>query len=170
LDTPLCDFCLKSGILCPRCETLVREGKVSELDISVAKSLLSLEASYPFLQDVKFVKSVESGPILAVILGRGDLGKILNSGGRFIRDLSEEVGKRVKILESGGELRAFLEELFAPASILTINTVWLPDGTTEIKVILSRRDSRHLPASRETLKDLAQKIRSVSLRVEIQPR
>ncbi len=170
MKTQLCDFCLKSGILCPKCESLLREGEVSELDVTVAKILLDLESSYPVLQDVSFLKAAESGSMLAIVVEGGGLKQILSSGGRFIRDLGERTGKRIKILEGGSSLRKFLEELFAPANILTINTVWLPDGTTETKVIVSRRDSRHLPSSIDTLRDLAKKIRGVALRVELETR
>ena len=166
MKTPLCNFCLKSGIFCSKCEALLRDGKVSELDVNTAKILLDLQQSYPILQDVIFLRAAESGSVLAVVVGRGDLQKILSSEGRLIRDLSERTGKRIKILEGYSTPRRFLEELFAPASILTINTVWLPDGTTETKVILSRRDSRHLPSSVDTLGELARKIRGIVLRVE----
>lgn len=168
MKTPLCNFCLKSGIFCSKCEALLREGKVSELDVSVAKILLDLQQSYPILQDVTFLSAAESGPVLAVVVGQGDLQKILSSEGRLIRDLGEHTGKRIKILEGDSTSRRFLEELFAPANILTINTVWLPDGTTETKVIISRRDSRHLPSSVDALSELAQKIHGIALRVELE--
>jgi transcription antitermination factor NusA-like protein len=159
---------LKSGILCSKCETLLKEGKIDQLDIDVAKILLDLQDSHPILQEINFLKAVESGPVLAIVLSKGDVKKILSSGGKIIRGLSERTGKRIKILEGDCSLRRFLEELFAPASILTINTIWLPDGTTETKVILSYRDSRHLPSSVATLKELAGKIRDVVLSVELE--
>lgn len=168
MKTPLCNFCLKSGILCSKCETSLREGRIDQLDIDIAKLLLDLQESHPILQDISFLKAVESGPVLAIVVGQGELKKFLGSGGKLIRSLSERTGKRIKILEGDCPLRRFLEELFAPASILTINTIWLPDGTTETKVILSYRDSRHLPSSVATLKELARKIRNVVLRVELE--
>jgi hypothetical protein len=60
-----------------------------------------------------------------------------------------------------------LEDLSAPLSIVTINTIWLPDGTTETRVILRRRrrDSR-LPFNVKALKEIARKVRNMTLRVE----
>ena len=43
--------------------------------------------------------------------------------------------KMSRVLEYGADDRKFLEDLFVPFSILTINTIWLPDGTTETRVI-----------------------------------
>ncbi len=168
MKTPLCNFCLKSGILCSKCEALLRDGEVSELDVKVARILLDFEQRYPILQEITLRKVVESGSVLAIVVNQGGPQKILGSGGKLIRDLSDRVGKRIKLLEDDCDLRRFIEELFAPASILTINTVWLPDGSTETKVILSRRDARHLPSSADTLRELAWKIRGVVLRVELE--
>ncbi|MBL7119036.1 hypothetical protein ISS96_03405 [Candidatus Bathyarchaeota archaeon] len=168
MKTPFCNFCLKSGILCSKCETLLRDGKVSELDVKVARILLDLEQKYPILQEITLQKTVETGSILAIVVGQGELQKVLASEGKLIREISDRTGKRIKLLEDGCDLRGFLEELFAPASILTINTVWLPDGSTETKVILSRRDARHLPSSVDILRELVWKIRGVVLRIELE--
>ena len=49
--------------------------------------------------------------------------------------------------------RKFLEDLFVPLSILTINKIWLPDGTTETRVILNRGRRKRIPnvkAAKET--------------------
>jgi hypothetical protein len=50
-------------------------------------------------------------------------------------------------------------------SIITINTIWLPDGSQETRVILRRR-GRKPSMNVEALKQLAQKVRGVTLRVE----
>ena len=62
--------------------------------------------------------------------------------------------------------RKFLEDLFMPLSILTINTIWLPDGTTETRVILKRKRGSQLPFDLKALKEIAYKVRKMSLRVE----
>jgi hypothetical protein len=54
-----------------------------------------------------------------------------------------------------------------PFSILTINTIWLPDGTTETRVILKRKRGTQLPFDLKALKEIASKVRKMSLRVEI---
>ncbi|MFB0522878.1 MAG: transcription elongation factor NusA, partial [Candidatus Bathyarchaeia archaeon] len=58
------------------------------------------------------------------------------------------------------------EDLFAPLSIITINTIWLPDGTTETRVILRRRGRRSPPIRVDALKEIAQKVRGITIRVE----
>jgi len=160
----LCNFCLKSGILCSKCQGKLKSGEVSQVDFEIARLLLSLEEKYPPLQDVYFHKAVEANGVLAIVVKRGDVPRLLGYGGKIIRALGEKTGKTIRVLEHGVDDRKFLEDLFVPLRILTINTIWLPDGTTETRVIL-RRGRRRTP-NVKALKKIAQKVRGMTLRVE----
>ena len=165
MKAALCNFCLKSGILCSECQRRLKSGEISKTDLEVARLLLALEGEYPALHDVHFHKAVEADGVLAVLVGQGDVGRLLAHGGKIIRTIGEKVGKRIRVLEYSVEDRKFLEDLFAPLSVITINTIWLPDGTTETRAILGgrrRASSRNLNA----LKEIAQKVRGMTLRVE----
>jgi transcription antitermination factor NusA-like protein len=162
----LCNFCLKSGILCSKCQGKLKSGEVSEADFKIARLLLSLEEKYPSLQNIYFHKAVEANDVLAVVVKRGDVPRLLGYSGKIIKALSENTGKTIRILEHGVDDRKFLEDLFIPLRILTINTIWLPDGTTETRVILGRRRQRRIPINVKALKEIAQKVRGITLRVE----
>jgi len=166
VKTVLCNFCLKSGVLCQKCSAKLKSGEISELDLKIARLLLSLEEKYPSLQNVFFHKAVDVDKTLAVIVGPGDVPRLLGYGGKIIKALSEEMGKSIRVLEYGAEDRKFLEDLFAPLSIVTINTIWLPDGTTETRVILKKRRGKQLPFNVKALKEIASKVRNITLRVE----
>jgi len=160
---------VKSGILCPKCEERLKRGQISQLDLKVIKLLSELERSYPILQEVHFHKAAEVGENLAIMVDRRDIGKVVGLEGRIIRAISEQAGgKKIKVLGYGGDDRQFLEELFSPLSILTINTVWLPDGSTETKAILQGRTPRHMPVDLEVAKLLAKEIQGLTLRVEFE--
>jgi len=166
VKTVLCSFCLKSGVLCQKCLGKLKSGEVSNLDLKIARLLLSLEDKYPSLQNVYFHKAVDVGKTLAIIVGPGDVSRLLSYGGKIIKALGEETGKKIRVLEYGVDDRKFLEDLFAPLSIVTINTIWLPDGTTETRVILRKRRGRRLPFDVKALKEIAHKVRNMTLRVE----
>jgi transcription antitermination factor NusA-like protein len=166
MKTELCSFCLKSGILCQKCSAKVKSGEITDLDLKIARLLQNLEEKYPSLQNVTFYKAVDVGKTLAVIVGHGDVPRILGYGGKIVKSLSDETGKSVRILEYGVDDRKFLEDLFIPFSILTINTIWLPDGTTETRVILKKKRGAQLPFDLKALKEIATQVRKMSLRVE----
>jgi len=167
MKTELCSFCLKSGILCQKCSAKVKSGEVSQIDLKIARLLLSLEEKYPSLQSLCFYKAIQVEKTLAIVVGQGDMPRLLGYSGKIIKALSDETGKNVRVLEYGVDDRKFLEDLFIPFSILTINTIWLPDGTTETRVILKRKRGSQLPFDLKALKEIASKVRKMSLRVEI---
>jgi len=162
----LCSFCLKSGILCPSCQKKIKSGELSETDLETARLLLSLESIYPPLQEIYFHKAVEADGVLAIVVGQGDVARLLSYGGKIIKTLGEKVGKKIRVLEHGVDDRKFLEDLFAPLSIVTINTIWLPDGTTETRVILKKRGRQPPPMNMRASKEIAKKLRGITLRVE----
>jgi len=139
---------------------------VTETDLRVARLLMSLEEKFPSLQNVYFHKTIDADRTLAIVVGPGDVPRLLGYGGKIVRTLSEETGKNIRILENGVDDRKFLEDLFAPLSIMTINTIWLPDGTTETRVILRKRHGPRSSFDVKSLKEIASRVRNITLRVE----
>jgi transcription antitermination factor NusA-like protein len=168
VKTILDNFCVKSGSLCQKCEEKVRKGQITQQDLKIIRTLSELEREFSGLQNVFFHRSVETGNTLAILVDKTDIGKILGHGGKIIRTLGEKTGKRIKILAYGTDPRQFLEELLNPFSILTINTIWLPDGTTETKVILHGREPKHMPVDLNVAKRLAKDIAELTLRIEFE--
>lgn len=166
MKTELCSFCLKSGMLCQKCSAKVKAGEISDLDLKVARQLLLLEEKYPSLQNICFHKAVDANRTVALIVGHGDVSRLLGYGGKIVKALSDATGKSVRVLENGADDRKFLEDLFTPLNILTINTIWLPDGTTETRVILRRKRGAQLPFDLAAIKEIARSVRKMSLRVE----
>ena len=109
---------------------------------------------------------MEANGFLALVVGRGDVARLLSYGGKIVKALGKEMGKRIRVLEYGVDNRKFLEDLFAPLGIITINTIWLPDGTTETRVILRKTSQKPSPKNTKALKEIARKLRGITLRVE----
>lgn len=162
----ICQFCLRSGILCSECQKKVKAGKVTKLDLEVARLLLSMEKKYPPLQELKFYKAVDTDKMLALVVGRGDVARILSYGGKIIKELGNKMGRSIRVLEYGSSSRKFLEDLFAPLNIVTINKIWLPDGTTETRVILKKKGRHSSNFKMNALRDIAKKVRGITLRIE----
>ncbi len=168
VKTILDAFCVKSGILCRRCEEKLAKGQITELDLKVIQKMVELEKANPVLEDVTYHRTVEADDLMAILVDKKDLPKLLGGGARIVRDLGETFGKRVKLISYGGDDREFLEDLFSPLSILTINTIWIPDGSTETKVILTGRQPRNMPVDPETVRKIAEEVRGLALRIEFE--
>lgn len=166
MQLQLCEFCLKSGMLCSKCQQKLREGKVTDFYMRVAKRLLEIEGRYPLIQKANLENVVDAGGFLVLVVGRGDVAKF-NSYPKLTRELGDDLNKRVLVVESGVNDRKFLEDLFASQHIVTINIIWLPDGSTETRLVLRGRGSRKLSKKRiQSLTAIAKKVRNMDLRVE----
>jgi transcription antitermination factor NusA-like protein len=168
VKTILDAFCVKSGILCRKCQEKIEKGQITNLDLKIIRLLTDLEKANPQLQDVTYHKAVETENNVVLLVDRRDMGKILSGGAKTVHAITDSLGKKVKILSYGGDDRQFLEDLLSPLSILTLNTIWIPDGSTETKVVISGREPRRLPVDLEIVKGLAKQIRNISLRIEFE--
>lgn len=130
--------------------------------------MVELEKDNPVLQDVTYHRSVDADGVMAVLVDKKDMPKLLGGGAKIVKDLGETFGKRVKLISYGGDDREFLEDLFNPMSILTINTVWIPDGSTETKVILTGRRPRNMPVDVDKVRRIAEELKGMTLRVEFE--
>jgi len=166
VQTQLCTFCLKSGMLCSKCQQKVKSGTVSSNYIEVAKKLLEYEGQNQFLQMVNLENVIDAGSFLVLVVGRGDSGKFAINQ-KVTRDLGDAFNRRVLVLETGVNDRKFLEDLFSSQQIVTINIIWLPDGSTETRVVLKGRGAKRLSKKRiQALVEVAKKVRNMDLRVE----
>jgi len=135
-------------MLCSKCQEKVRKGEVNDLYMKVAQYLLDVENKYPALQKARLDKTFETGGFLVLVVGRGDRNKFMTDGGKLTRDVGDSFGRRVLVIEDGVNDRGFLEDLFSSQHIVTINIIWLPDGTTETRIVLQGRGARRLSKKR----------------------
>jgi transcription antitermination factor NusA-like protein len=153
-------------MLCSKCQTKIKTGVVSADYMEVAKKLIKMEGKNPFLQTVTLDNVVDAGGFLVLMVGKGDAAKFTANPGPA-RDLGDDLGKRVVVIEAGMNDRKFLEDLFSGQQIVTINIIWLPDGSTETKVVLGARGAKRLSKKRiQALTDIGKKVRNMDLRVE----
>ncbi len=151
VKTPFCNFCLQTGMLCSLCQSKIERGELSKLDEKTAKDLLELENEYPSLKDIEFIKGVEVGPLIVILVGIGDLPKLIGGKGKIVRALGKKLGKKVRVAEATSQTKKLIEDLLTPATVLGVNTIFLPDGEMVKKVRIRKLDSEKLPAGVELL-------------------
>jgi transcription antitermination factor NusA-like protein len=162
---PLDYICVKTGILCPRCHRLVESGKVSKEEIPIMKALIELEEDKEFkqLKDVTYYKAIVGKDLIVIIVKSGGADQLVLK--RAAKTLSDALGKRVQIVEQTGDLKRLAAELLSPVRINGVNTVWLPDGSTEYIVRISRYELRSLPAKIEVLEEILSKMLGSTARI-----
>ena len=171
MRTPLCHICIKSGILCPRCQELVDSGEYDELDIDVMKTLLELEEeAFQELKDMNYHKSYLVENLLVIQLSGKSLSpyRLTKIARQVAEKLKDKYNVKVRIIEKTGELRKMASQLLSPARILGVNTLWFPDGSFESIIRVSKLDERLLPARKEVIEEILSKILNATVKVRFE--
>ena len=146
---PVCDVCLKSGILCQGCENKLESGEISQIDLDIAKVLFKLGDG-----KIGFKKTIEVGDILIIITDKDQVGKLIGKNGKIVRELSRTVGKKIRVVGQDSDLKSVSKDILAPARVSGINIVYGKDGEEKYKIRLMQEDSRKLPGRLDVLNDI----------------
>jgi len=46
VNTPICNFCAKTGVLCKKCKTKLRKKKITHLDVEISEAFAQIELQY----------------------------------------------------------------------------------------------------------------------------
>ncbi|MEM5784876.1 MAG: KH domain-containing protein [Candidatus Aenigmatarchaeota archaeon] len=101
MNTPICEVCLKSDILCAACKEKLEKKKISEIDIEVSKFLYELSSKVSSLNNLKLLKVYEATNMLVILVGKGNIPIIIGKGGSVIKSISKKFSKNIKIIEEG---------------------------------------------------------------------
>lgn len=72
--------------------------------------------------DIEFKKAVEAGDLVVLIVGEGDVPIVIGKGGKNIKYLTRELGKRVRVIEgrdikSTEDVKKLAIDLLYPAGV-----------------------------------------------------
>jgi transcription antitermination factor NusA-like protein len=161
---PFCEFCVKTRVLCQKCQSLIDSGRYSWLDVEVSEALLKVGRKIS-LAGVEYVKSYEVDDFI-IILMRNTKKIPRGAFMQLEKELSSVLGKTVRVVEHGN-INEVIAQLVSPAKLLTISTSWLPDGTTETVVKIPSRELRRLPIKPEKLQAVISQISGTNVKVEL---
>ena len=146
---PVCDVCLKSGILCQGCENKLKSGEISQIDLDIAKVLFKLGDG-----KLGFKKTIEVGDIVIIVTEKDQVGKLIGKNGKIVRELSRTVGKKIRVVGQDSDLKSISSDILAPARVSGINVVYGVDGEEKYKIRVMQEDSRKLPGRLDILNEI----------------
>ncbi len=167
IKTPICAFDAKTGILCPKCEARLKGGHISEIDVEASIKLTKLAEKVPELDKVSLIRAQVVDDVYLLTFAAGNLN-ILRANPSLHRSIDEAMGGKTMLIEAGSTDRKMLEDIFYPVRILTVNVVWLPDGSKLTKVIIPGRKTGRFPLDVELIKKVVKAVRNIDLLVEFE--
>ncbi|AEK72606.1 transcription elongation factor NusA-like protein [Thermococcus sp. 4557] len=167
MKAPICEVCLKTDdILCPADEKKLQDGVISELDVKVARLLYKLIGD----ADMEFKRAVEAGDIIVIVVGEGDVPVTIGKGGKNIKALMRELGKRIRVIEAvevtgTDDVKKLATDLLYPAGVFGVNIVYKPGGGTYYKVLVMGRDRKKLPEKADVLESILSQITGAEVKI-----
>ena len=167
LQLPICSFDAKTGILCPKCETKLKNNHITKSDVNISKKLSKLVDKIHELDKTTLIHGmeVEGGTVLVMSNGSHDK---LRKNQLLFRQLENELKSKLWITDIKTSNRQVLENIFFPAKILTINVVWLPDGSKLTKVIVPGRKTKRFPLNLKHVKKVVKAVIGIELLIEFE--
>ena len=132
--------------------------------MEVARALHELSQTHTGLDTVNFKRAAESGDLIAVVVGAGDVKSVIGRGGRTVKELNERLKKKVQVTDEGTGMRKMSQDILAPARVLGVNILYSGNRET-YRVRVPRHDERRLPASVDTVQALLEKITDKNIKI-----
>ena len=137
------------------------------VDVDVSKKLIQMVTKFPELDKISLHRAFEVDGSAILILGSMDVLLLRRERG-MTKNLEQVLNKKIWLLEDDSSDRKVLEDLFFPVKILTVNQVWLPDGSIITKAIISGRKTERFPIDIDQVKRVIKIAKDMDLIVEFE--
>lgn len=163
---PICIFDAKTGVLCPKCESRLKNGELSKIDVECSIKLIKLSNKNQDIDKLNLIGSQKIDEDYVLILKDSNVSHI-NSNDKLISSIEKEFNGKVWFVEANSSVRKILENLFFPIRILKTNMIWLPDGNQVTQVTIESKDYEKFFSIIEKIKKIVNVVRNIELVVEI---
>ena len=163
---PICIFDAKTGVLCPKCESRLKNGELTKTDVESSIKLIKLSNKNQDIDKLNLIGSQKIDEDYVLILKESNVSHI-NSNDKLISLIEKEFNGKVWFVEANSSVRKILENLFFPIRILKTNMIWLPDGNQVTQVTIESKDYEKFFSKIEKVKKIVNVVRNIELVVEI---
>ena len=158
MKAPICEVCLKSGILCPGCQQKLDKGEVSELDVKISRALYKASLRTKEIRNITFERSMVVDGLAILIVGKDDVPVLMTKGGKVLKSISNQIKMKVRVLGNLSDPRTVANDIIRPARLLGVNTVFAVDGSTKYKIRIAKEDQEKLPIKIEDVQSLVNQL------------
>jgi hydrogenase maturation factor len=164
LKTPICSFDAKSGVLCRKCETRLKSGSITQDDVEAATKLIGLADRNQEVNKFTLIRATRVHGDFVLVF-RGSDVSVLRSNEALASNIEKQMGQKVWFVETEASERRFIESLFHPLKVLSVNFFWLPQANKLTKVIIAD-NAKNTPVNIEKVQKIAKAIKNIELLVE----
>lgn len=167
MQVPICVFDAKNAVLCPQCESKLESGQLTQEDVDASMKLARLAKTIPEIDKFSMNSCRQVGLNHIMYLSRQDIEATRKSRTLY-RALSGEFSGKLWLVESEASDRKFIEDLFFPTKILSINAVWAPGGLQKTKVIVSGKWTSRFPIDIDQVAKIVKELRQLDIVIDFE--
>ncbi|HJM79740.1 MAG TPA: transcription elongation factor NusA [Nitrosopumilus sp.] len=163
---PICNFDAKNAVLCPQCESKVDRGEINKADVNASITLAKLAKTNKEIENFSLYSCKEFEGNFILALAKNDIMAIRQSRTLY-RLLQEQFKDKIWLVEADETDKKFIEDLFFPTKILTINAVWT-GGIQKTKAVVSGKWTPKFPIDTKKVVEIVKNTRNLDIEIEFE--
>ncbi len=167
MKLPICNFDAKNSILCQQCERRVEEGELTKADVDASIKLANLAKSNQEIDKFTLYSCKEIDGNFVLSFSINDIMTIRQSRVLY-RLLQDQFKGKIWLVEADENDKKFIEDMFFPTKILSINSVWAPGGMQKTKAVVSGKWTPKFPINTETVIQIVKNARNLDIEIEFE--
>ena len=167
MKLPICVFDARNAVLCPQCEGKVDTGELTKADVEASTTLAKIAKSNSIVDNFTLYSCKEFDGSFVLSLAKNDIMAIRQSRTLY-RLLQDQFKGKIWLVEAEETDKRFIEDLFFPTKILSINSVWAPGGIQKTKAVVSGRWTSKFPIDTEKVIQIVKNARNLDIEIEFE--
>ncbi|MDX1595807.1 MAG: transcription elongation factor NusA [Nitrosopumilaceae archaeon] len=167
MKLPICNFDAKNAILCPQCESKIESGSLTKADAEASIKLANLAKENDVIENFTLVSCREINGNYILTLNKNDILAIRQSRVLY-RMIQNQFSGKIWLVENANNDKKFIEDLFFPTKILSINSVWAPGGVQKTKAVVSGRWTPRFPIDLDTVIQIVKNARNLDIEIDFE--
>ena len=169
MKLPICNFDAKNTVLCPQCEGKVEDGSLTKADVDAAIKIAQLAKENDNIENFTLFSCKEVDGDFVLSLAKNDI-MVIRQSRTLYRLLQGQFSGKIWLVEADETDRRFIEDLFFPTKILSINSVWVPGGIQKTKAVVSGKWTPRFPIDTKKVVEIVKSIRDLDIEIEFEDR
>ena len=164
---PICGFDAKNAVLCPKCESKVESGELTKADVDASIILAKTAKTNKMIENFTLYSCKEFEGNFVLSLAKNDI-MIIRQSRTLYRLLQEQFNGKIWLVEADENDKRFIEDLFFPTKILSINAVWAPGGVQKTKAVVSGKWTPKFPIDTKKVVQIVKNARNLDIEIEFE--
>jgi transcription antitermination factor NusA-like protein len=163
---PICGFDAKNAVLCPQCEAKVENGELTKADVEASITLAKIAKSNKEIENFSLFSCKDFGGNFILSMAKNDIMAIRQSRTLY-RLIQDQFKEKIWLVEAEETDKKFIEDLFFPTKILTINSVF-SGGNQKTKAVVSGKWTPKFPIDTKKVVEIVKNARNLDIEIEFE--